>query len=97
MQSRTDSAIEASINILIGFLISWALWLIVNPLFGLHASFGSTFFITALYTLTSFARQYLIRRWLNGKIIWQKWLGHNRQINDPFRNNAFAQHLLNKD
>lgn len=79
MQSRWDSAIEASINILIGFMISWALWLVVNPLFGLKASFSDSFLITVLYTLTSFFRQYFIRRWLNGKIIWEKWLHKGEQ------------------
>jgi hypothetical protein len=77
MQSRIDSFIEAAINIAIGFIISWALWLIVNPLFGLHASFGSSFLITVLYTITSFARQYILRRWMNGKIIWKNWLHHD--------------------
>jgi hypothetical protein len=80
MQSRMDSFVEASINIAIGFMISWALWLIVNPLFGLHASFAGSFLITVLYTITSFLRQYLIRRWLNGKIIWEEWL-HRFQRN----------------
>lgn len=77
MQSRMDSAIEAGINILIGFVLSWVFFLLViSPLFGFHSNAGESFIITVLYTFLSFFRQFLIRRWLNGKLIWESWLGH---------------------
>jgi len=74
-QSKIDSAIEAVINIAIGFLLSWAFWsFVVDPLFGFRTNAGEGFLITSLYTILSFFRQYCIRRWLNGKIIWENWL-----------------------
>jgi hypothetical protein len=80
-QTRLDSAIEAAINILIGFLISWAFWVwFVDPLLGINSSTRQCFLITVLFTLLSFFRQYFIRRWLNGKIIWESLLNAH-----PFR------------
>jgi ABC-type antimicrobial peptide transport system permease subunit len=72
-QSRTDSVIEAIINILIGFGLSWGFYaFIINPLFHLHSSGRDSFLITVCFTFLSFVRQYFIRRWLNGKVIWKR-------------------------
>jgi hypothetical protein len=77
VQSKMDSVIEAWINILIGFIISWTFFLfIISPLFGFKSNAGESFIITVLYTILSFFRQYLIRRWFNGKIVWENWLGN---------------------
>lgn len=77
MQSRMDSIVEASINILIGFIISWLFfWAVISPIYGFRSGVGESFTITVLYTILSFVRQYFIRRWFNGKIIWENWLGH---------------------
>lgn len=68
-QSRIASLLEALVNILVGFLVALAAQLVVFPLFGIQASFGTNVKITCCFTLVSLARQYVIRRWFNGRLI----------------------------
>lgn len=70
-QSKTDSAIETVVNVAIGYLISLAVWAwIIGPLFGIHTNGATDTAIVSLFTFTSLARQFALRRIFNGKPVW---------------------------
>lgn len=64
-QSRLGSFLEASINVAIGLAISLVANALVFPLFGFHPDLWQNIRISAIYTLISIARSYVIRRWFN--------------------------------
>lgn len=74
-QSRTDSAIEVAVNILIGAAISLAAQAVIFPLYGIHASVGTHLGIVAAFTVVSVARQYVLRRLFNGKSPYRYFRG----------------------
>lgn len=67
-QSKIDSLIEALVNVAIGFCIT----MIFSPIIygAIHAplSWKQMGMSTFYFTLLSIARQYIIRRWFNGKL-----------------------------
>tara|TARA_R110000737_G_scaffold20372_1_gene38714 strand:- start:15 stop:227 length:213 start_codon:yes stop_codon:yes gene_type:complete len=65
MQTRKQSAIEAVMNIVVGFFISICANQIVFPLFGWDISLEQNLIIGVIYTLISFARSYMLRRFYN--------------------------------
>ena len=66
-QTRLESAVEAALNVLSGFLISWSVWVfLVAPLFNLDSGMGTSLAITSIFTVSSLLRSYLIRRFFNG-------------------------------
>ncbi len=67
MQTRSLSAIETITSTAIGFLVSWALTLLVLPMFGYDVSISHSVGITAVYTAASIIRGYLVRRAFNGQ------------------------------
>ena len=71
-QSRIDSAIEASLNILVGTVI----YVIVNYtllswMLGIHISVATSLWISIMFTIISLIRSYVIRRLCDGKSIWE--------------------------
>lgn len=70
-QSRTDSAIEAGLNILIGAGVALCAQLIWFPLIGKEFTMTENLWTTAFFTAVSFIRSYSLRRLLNGKSLWQ--------------------------
>ncbi len=66
MQTRTQSAIEAVANVLVGYLVALASQLLVFPMFGIHIPFTSNLAIGAWFTVISLVRSYVLRRWFNG-------------------------------
>lgn len=70
MQTRLHSMVEVNNNMVIGFVISWAMWLwVVGPVFGHETTSAGSIAITTMFTVTSMFRQYLLRRFHN-------WLDH---------------------
>lgn len=67
MQTRTQSLIESVINTLAGFIVSYALAYTVLPLYGVTQSAMVSLEITAIYTVASSVRNYLMRRWFNAR------------------------------
>lgn len=67
-QSRLSSFVEACINTLIGFILSIALSFVVYPLFGAHFTLAQNAGITAIFTIASIARGYIVRRYFNDRI-----------------------------
>lgn len=63
-QSKLESAIEISVNIASGFIVSYLVWLFIVPVFWpeLASSYKTAFWLTALFTVSSVIRSYLWRR-----------------------------------
>lgn len=66
-QSRLDSALEALINILIGAGFAFVAQLLWFPAIGKEFTLGDNLMTTAVFTVVSFVRSYLIRRLMNGR------------------------------
>jgi len=66
-QTRIESLIETSVDIGIGFIVSWAvmLWLIpvLFPEYIPNSKAGVAFGIVMVFTVTSFIRRYYTRRY----------------------------------
>ena len=62
MQTRWQSFLEAVTNIVVGYALAVLTQMIVFPLFGLHASLSENLLIGGLFTLTSLARSFILRR-----------------------------------
>jgi hypothetical protein len=68
-QSRLGSLIEALFNIVIGYTINFVFnFLILNGVFDLHVTVTQNLLIGVLFTVVSLTRQYVIRRWFNGRM-----------------------------
>jgi len=61
-QSRLMSLIETLASIAIGFLVSVVITAIVMPAYGHHVTLGDNLEITAIFTVASIIRGYLVRR-----------------------------------
>lgn len=69
MQTRIQSAVESFANLIIAFVISWSIMQFVVPVFWptVQVKPMDSFGITLLYTIVSFSRIYLIRRYFTYK------------------------------
>jgi hypothetical protein len=66
-QTLMGSFVESWVNIVIGFTINFAANMVILPLFGFHSlTLATNFVIGLLYTVISFARSFVIRRYFNG-------------------------------
>ena len=65
MQSRLMSALEAVSNLVLGFVISVAIMYYLMPLYGLEVSAQTSIEIVLCFTIASFFRSYLLRRFFN--------------------------------
>jgi len=66
MQSRLMSSIESVINILFGLFLSWLAWVVlIIPIFKIYPSHTDVLSISCIFTLLSFFRSYIIRRFFN--------------------------------
>lgn len=70
-QSRIDSLAESLTNTAIGFAISLVTWIVVARMYGIPMSAGTSLSITAIFTIVSIARQYVLRRLFDGRSPWQ--------------------------
>jgi len=67
MQSRFQSAKESALNIAIGYAVAFLSQLLVFPIVGVKATYSQNFKIGFYFTIISFIRSYLIRRYFNAK------------------------------
>lgn len=69
-QTRIESLVEVSVNILIGFGVSFLMnWFIIPAFFPeVVMTLGANFFMGVAYTVVSAIRSYIIRRWFNAGI-----------------------------
>jgi len=65
MQTRSQSATEAVMNILIGYTINFIANFTLFPLFGWEISIQQNLIIGVIYTIISFVRSYMLRRFYN--------------------------------
>lgn len=65
MQSRFDSLLETTANITIGYLVALLSQLLIFPHFGINLPLSSNLLIGGWFTLISFLRGYILRRWFN--------------------------------
>ncbi len=61
-QSRGMSAIEATVNVVVGWLVAFATQLAMFPVVGLQAAPAQHLVLSLVFTAVSFARNYLLRR-----------------------------------
>lgn len=61
-QSRAMSLVESIANVAVGFGMAFLTQTAVFPLFGLHMPLASHLVISAIFTLVSITRSYLLRR-----------------------------------
>ena len=62
MQSRAMSFVEATTNVVVGYVLAILTQLAVFPLFGLEAALGEHLAIGMAFVAVSLARSYLLRR-----------------------------------
>lgn len=67
-QSRMGSLIEACIGTAIGFVMSMFLSMIVYPMHGHSFTLAQNLSITAIFTVASIVRGYVVRRFFNDRI-----------------------------
>jgi len=67
MQTKKQSLLESAANIAIGYSIALVSQLVIFPLVGVQATLGQNIKIGILFTVVSFVRSYLIRRYFNKK------------------------------
>lgn len=65
MQTKTQSAIESTVNVATGMAISYTLGMIVYPLFGFPVTPAQNAGIVAIFTAVSVTRCYIWRRIFN--------------------------------
>jgi hypothetical protein len=64
-QSRKLSAVEATTNVLIGYVVATIAQFVIFPLFGINIPAAEHLAIAGLFTLVSLGRSYLLRRLFN--------------------------------
>lgn len=67
-QSKTVSLIEASLNTLLGFVISMAFWPLIASATGIQYSNTQHISVVGLFTLISIARGFIVRRFFNNQL-----------------------------
>jgi len=67
-QTKLSSAIEAGMNIAIGYSIALLSQILVFPFFDIYVSLSTNLGIGAWFTAISFVRSYVIRRWFNARL-----------------------------
>lgn len=65
-QSRITSMIEASTNVIVGYVLAIVTQLAIFPLFGLDAALSEHLAIGLAFVGVSLARSYLLRRMFEG-------------------------------
>lgn len=70
-QSRIDSLMESLTNTAIGFFVSLVTWMAVAWAYGIPMTFATNLSITAIFTVVSIIRQYVLRRLFNGRSAWK--------------------------
>ena len=60
-QSHCMSILEASLNVVTGFLLSLIVQALMYPMFGIVTSFVTDSMISTIFTIASLVRSYLLR------------------------------------
>lgn len=65
MQTRTQSAIESVINVLIGYVVAVISQMVIFPAFGIQVGLIDNLLIGCYFTVVSLVRSYFVRRFFN--------------------------------
>jgi len=65
LKQTKQSFIEANINTLAGFIISYITLLILNSVYGMQLSMVQSLEVTLIFTVVSVFRNYIVRRMFN--------------------------------
>ena len=68
MQTKKQSLIESLINVTIGFLVTMISLYLLLPALGIESNTQKNIALTFYFTVLSIARNYLLRRYFNGKV-----------------------------
>lgn len=69
-QLRLDSLMESVTNTAIGFVVSLITWAILARAYGIPMPWSTNLQITAIFTVVSILRQYVLRRVFDGRSPW---------------------------
>lgn len=64
-QSKRMSLIEATSNVVVGYIVAVGLQLLVFPLFGIYISVSSNMLLASIFTIVGVIRSYTLRRLFN--------------------------------
>jgi hypothetical protein len=64
-QSKLHSFYESLTNVLIGYVIAIGSQMLILPLYDIHVTFSQNLTMGLLFTIISFVRNYILRRWFN--------------------------------
>jgi len=67
MQTKRQSILESTVNVISGLIISFAIQLAIFPILNIPVTINQNFIITAIFFVASFVRGYIIRRIFNKK------------------------------
>lgn len=73
-QTKLESLIEAFTNTVIGFFITMTIYPVVNWVCGIEMSMAQASLSTAIFTLVSILRGYIIRRFFNNLYTLKHWI-----------------------
>ena len=65
MQTKTHSAIESVVNIIVGYLVALGSQIVIFPIFGIHVGLRENLLIGFWFTIISLIRSYVLRRVFN--------------------------------
>ena len=68
MQTKFQSLLESTVNILIGYFTALFSQFLIFPLFDINISIQDNLLIGLYFTLISLIRSYLVRRYFNKKL-----------------------------
>jgi hypothetical protein len=68
-QSKKGSALEAVVNVAVGFAINFAANALLFPLFGWHLSGEQNLGLGVIYTAISLVRSFTLRRIFNSQVV----------------------------
>lgn len=66
-QKRSNSFFESTVSTVVGFFVSLAMTATVLPAYGFHLKLYDAWEITALFSIASILRGYLVRRLFNAQ------------------------------
>lgn len=64
-QSRRGSALEAVVNVIVGYSVNFAANMLIFPLFGWKISLSENLILGTIFTVISLVRSYWLRRFFN--------------------------------
>lgn len=67
-QTRRGRLIEAALNTLLGFVVSWLTWPLAAWAADLQYTGGQHWAVVGIFTVVSVARGYVVRRWFNARL-----------------------------